>query len=72
MNADTFNQVIIMCNPVIIMVQAILYSRMMKNYGKLLEASYGSRWEITKEYFEYRNEVMQSRFQQAMEPMRNE
>ncbi len=65
MNADTFTQIIIMCNPVIIVVQTILYSHMMKNYSKLLEASYQSRWEITKEYFEYRSEVMKERCENA-------
>lgn len=56
--------VLICANPIIIVAQAILYARAMKSYSKLLESSFQSRWEVLKEYMEYRNQVMKDRLEQ--------
>jgi hypothetical protein len=60
--------ILILANPIIIIAQAILYSRAMKSYSKLLETSFQNRWEILREHFEYRNEVERERMNQLNHP----
>ena len=61
MQLEILDSILIIANPIIIIVQALMFSRMLKNYRDLLSKSYESRWELLKEHFEYRNEICRER-----------
>jgi len=57
MNPSTFDMILILANPLIILFQCFFYTRTINNYTKMLRDEQRSSMHIFKEYMEYRFKV---------------
>lgn len=71
MNATILDSILILANPIIVIAQCIIFSKLMNRKDDMIERAFKDRWETLREYLQYRHEVMEEKYKNEKVIIRN-
>lgn len=57
MQLDILDSILVIANPVIVIVQCVIYSKLLSSKDKMITKCFEDRYELLKEHFQYRIQV---------------
>lgn len=71
MNATILDSILILANPVIVIAQCIIFSKLLNKKDDMIERAFKDRWETLKEYMQYRHQIMEEKYKNEKDSISN-